>query len=205
MTETDLKPRARRHAQTQEAILDAARHLIRERGVDGLSMRAIADRIDYSAAGLYEYFESKEAIIGAVCAQGHQRLTAAMSRVDPALPAEEYLVGIGLAYIGFALRDPDYFNLMFSALSSSTAAGRMEEDSSYLYLLRAVRRGIEEEVFITQEGYDEQTIIYHAWVLVHGIATLRTTVFREDAAGLDQADQAVLRAFVRGLSHARPV
>ena len=51
------------YARTQQAILDAARAIIHEQGPDKLSMRAIADRIDYSPAGLYEYYGSKEEII----------------------------------------------------------------------------------------------------------------------------------------------
>jgi AcrR family transcriptional regulator len=202
MTADTLKPRERRHAQTRQAILDAARQLILEQGTDGLSMRAIAERIDYSAAGLYEYFDSKEAIVEAVCDQGHQRLTAAMAAVDPALPADAYMVGIGRAYIRFALQYPDYFNLMFTSLSGQTASGMMDEDSSYLYLLKGVERGIDSDVFAVHEGYGPQEIVYHAWALVHGIATLRTTVFRVIPAELDQADEAVLWAFMRGLKQA---
>ena len=59
-------PRTKRHLRTKQAILDAARQIIAEEGPAALSMRALADRIDYSAAGLYEYFGSKEEIIAAV-------------------------------------------------------------------------------------------------------------------------------------------
>jgi AcrR family transcriptional regulator len=52
----ELTPRQRRHLRTKDAILDAARQIIAEEGADNLSMRGIAERIDYSAAGLYEYF-----------------------------------------------------------------------------------------------------------------------------------------------------
>ncbi|MCB0105373.1 MAG: TetR family transcriptional regulator, partial [Caldilineaceae bacterium] len=50
MDET-LTPRERRALRTREAILDAARKIISKDGVDGLSMRNIADAIDYSPAG----------------------------------------------------------------------------------------------------------------------------------------------------------
>ncbi|NJN55580.1 MAG: helix-turn-helix transcriptional regulator, partial [Anaerolineae bacterium] len=56
----ELTPRERRHLRTKDAILDAARLIIKEQGADALSIRAIAEQIDYSPAGLYEYFGSKE-------------------------------------------------------------------------------------------------------------------------------------------------
>ena len=63
MTEA-LTPRQRRHLRTKDAILDAARQIIATEGAEKLSMRAIAKRIDYSPAGLYEYFGSKDVLTG---------------------------------------------------------------------------------------------------------------------------------------------
>ena len=70
-----LSPRAKRHQRTRDAILEAARHIVHEDGIGGLSMREIARRIEYSPAGLYEYFGSKEEIIDAICEEGFRRLT----------------------------------------------------------------------------------------------------------------------------------
>ena len=50
--------RRKRHIRTKQAILDAALEIISEDGPNALSMRNLADRIDYSAAGIYEYFAS---------------------------------------------------------------------------------------------------------------------------------------------------
>jgi AcrR family transcriptional regulator len=110
----DLSPRERRQLRTSQAILDAAREIIQQEGVDALSMRAIADRIDYSAATLYEYYGGKDEIIQAVCRQGHQLLRERMALVDVSLPVREYVVEIGLVYIRFAVDNPDYFRLMFT-------------------------------------------------------------------------------------------
>ena len=91
MTE-ELSPRERRHQRTQQAILDAALEIIHEKGVDGLSIRAIADKIDYSPAGLYEYYGSKEEIIAALCMQGLERFGRHLASVDRSLPTEEYMI-----------------------------------------------------------------------------------------------------------------
>ncbi len=71
----------RRHVRTKQAILDAALEIVIQNGPAALSMRSLAERIDYSPAGLYEYFSSKEEIISAVCDEGQRMLYAAWTLV----------------------------------------------------------------------------------------------------------------------------
>jgi AcrR family transcriptional regulator len=175
-------PRERRHEKTRQAILDAARKIIASQGTEALSMRAIAQHIDYSPAGLYEYFDSKEEIVGAVCDQGHRRLTEYMLRADPDLPPDELLLQLGLAYIDFAERNPDFFLLMFTSSNTGVISGAdaqemldgmHKEGSSFPLLLRAMQRGVDEGVFKLQEGSGVLEMAFTAWAMVHGIAMLR--------------------------------
>ena len=103
------KPRERRQERTRQAIINSALHLIREKGPNELSLREVARRIDYSPAGLYEYFDSKEDLVQAVCSEAEGRLRDALQSVDPTLETVEYLVELGLAYIRFA-RPPKQFH-----------------------------------------------------------------------------------------------
>lgn len=205
----DLSPRERRHARTQQAILDAARAIIHEQGPDKLSMRAIADRIDYSPAGLYEYYGSKEEIIAAVCEQGHLRLKAYLAAVDSSLPVSEYLVELGMAYIRFAVQHPDYFLLMFThpiegrepqdRAPRFPSAEMMSEWSSFPILMRGVQRGLEEGNIRATPGYGQAEIAYSLWALVHGIAMLRITNLRGYDTPFDEIDRIALARFNRGL------
>ena len=201
-------PRTKRHLRTKQAILDAAREIIAEEGPAALSMRALADRIDYSAAGLYEYFGSKEEIIAAVSDEGHRFLFEAMSQADAALPPVDYLYEIGQAYIRFALEHPDYFLMMFTVASPPDMAGLPEdvvkavmlgEGSAYGVLLHAIQRGIDESVFPVRPGFGLDEMAYAAWTLVHGMAMLRITALRGYPADLNASDHQVLLNFMRGL------
>ena len=58
--------RERRQERTRDEILSAALELVIEHGMDKLQMRQIADRVDYSIGGLYEYFSGKDEIIAAI-------------------------------------------------------------------------------------------------------------------------------------------
>ena len=200
--------RTKRHLRTKQAILEAAREIIAEDGPAALSMRALADRIDYSAAGLYEYFGSKEEIIAAVCDQGQRYLFEAMSQVDPALPPVEHLYGIGKAYIHFALEHPDYFLLMFTVAPPPDIASippemvqhmMHGEGTAYGLLLQAIQRGIDLGAFPVRPGFGLDQMGYAAWSLVHGTAMLRITALRGYPADLNSADHQVLLNFMRGL------
>ena len=198
------QPRERRFQRTKQAILDAALAIIREEGPAALSMRALADRIDYSAAGLYEYFGGKDAIIAEVCAQGQARLASHMEQADANLPVVDYLYEIGAAYIRFALENPDHFLLMFTAAPGSpdgdlSPQKLLEGDSSFHILLSAIRRGIEEGVFPVRPGFGLMEMAYAAWATVHGIAMLRVTSLRGYPLDFEAADRETLRSFARGL------
>jgi AcrR family transcriptional regulator len=193
-------PRQRRHKKTRLAILDAARRIIAQQGIQGLSMREIASQIDYSPAGLYEYFDSKEEIIQTLSAEGHQRLSAYIRQVDENLPPVDYLAAIGLAYIDFALNNPEHYLLMFTNVPSKTQLEDMlSQDSSFLILLQAIQRGIDAGVFRTRPGFGLHEMAYAAWSLVHGIAMLRITYLEEFKLDFAVADREAVWAFNRGL------
>lgn len=213
----NLTPRERRALRTREAILDAARQIISKEGVDALSIRGIADAIDYSPAGLYEYFGSKEEIIMAVVNQGFDRFTQALGGVDVALPPTEYLRQVGLAYIDFAVHNPDFFLLMFTTAplsdfykegrkeicDATSAVALLKDDPSFGILYRAVKRCADEGSF---QADTEEAIFgfaLTAWSHIHGVAMLRVTYFRNIPADLTQLDNMGLDMLFSGLTAKR--
>ena len=201
-------PRERRHEKTRQAILDAARKIIASQGTEALSMRAIAQHIDYSPAGLYEYFDSKEEIVGAVCEQGHRRLTEFMLRADPDLPPDELLLQLGLAYIDFAVRNPDFFLLMFTSPNTGVAPGSSQQEmteamhkdgSSFPLLLHAIQRGVDQGVFKPKPRYGVFEMAFTAWAMVHGIAMLRIGNLRHFPGDFGAMEHEALRRIGAGL------
>ena len=97
----DTTPRERRAERTRKAILDTAMQLIVEKGPDKLSLREVARRIDYSPAGLYEYFGSKDELVEAACSEADRRLGLYLNAADPVhrvvIVADNITVKVGLA------------------------------------------------------------------------------------------------------------
>jgi AcrR family transcriptional regulator len=194
--------RERRQEKTREAILQEARRLISANGVESFSLRELARQVDYSPAALYEYFSSKEEIIHAVCLEGHKRLAAALQAVPLELHPADHLTQIGLAYIDFATRNPDYYLLMFTVrtLSGAIITGMTEEQSAYRVLLDSLQRGLDAGLFKTRPRFGLQEMAYTAWSLVHGISMLRITYLDQTAADWPAVDRQALHAFGRGLA-----
>ena len=108
------KERQDRERQAVTAsILSAARDLFVAEGYQSVSIRKIAERIEYSPAAIYSYFASKDDIFLALAEEGFHRLDArvrgAMKTGDPL----ENVRGCWWAFYEFSQEEPAYFELMF--------------------------------------------------------------------------------------------
>ncbi|MFN8456881.1 MAG: TetR/AcrR family transcriptional regulator [Anaerolineae bacterium] len=197
---TDTSPRQRRHNKTKESILQAARELIAEKGIDGLSLRALAHRIDYSPSGLYEYFHSKDELVTAVCAEGMERLNDYLTSVPADLPPTERLFKMGLAYLDFARQNPEHFRLIFTDIVAPATAFDEPpiEGDPYQTLLQAVQDAIETGAINLQPGYHLHEIAYTLWALVHGMAMLEQTHLRYVQTDFDTIHRHALEIFAAG-------
>jgi AcrR family transcriptional regulator len=199
MANPALSARERRQQKTRQAILDAAWRVIEEEGPEELSMRGLAERIDYSPSGLYEYFDSKEQIIQAVCGEGHMRLFEAMRAVDENLPPEQYLVQIGQKYVDFAAANRELFQLMFASVPAEPPSPSvLTKRSSYLVLQNGIQRGINQGVFKSRDDFSLQEMSFAAWSMVHGISMLRIYM-KEPTQSFEHFRHQALLAIVRGL------
>ncbi|MCO5148334.1 MAG: TetR/AcrR family transcriptional regulator [Aquamicrobium sp.] len=95
-------------------ILDAARQVFAEEGLDGASLRAIAVRAGYTPAALYFHFESKEAMYAEVLRASLESLGAAVDRaVSRTRAPQETLKAAAMAFFGFYAQNPRDLDLGF--------------------------------------------------------------------------------------------
>jgi AcrR family transcriptional regulator len=115
--------RERERAAARAAILSAARDLARREGWDAVTMRRLADEIEYSANFAYRYFAGRDDILLALVRDGFARLREAMATAGQqpipasagtASAAEAAVRRAGHAYLDFALTEPDLYQLMYS-------------------------------------------------------------------------------------------
>lgn len=205
---TSTTPRERRQERTRQAIIATALKLLVEKGPHKLSLREIARRIDYSPAGLYEYFDSKDDLIQAVCAEADERLGNALRAVDKSLPADEYLVELGLAYIRFARNNPEHFTFLFTRqeVEQPDEPINLEDidpQDSFLILYNGVQRAIDAGVILGGEGYGPLEVSYSLWALVHGVATLQAHHLQKFPLDFGSTDRRALQVYLQGLGQQR--
>lgn len=172
--------RERGRQEMRSAILDAAGRIVAAEGVDGLTIRAVAQAVGYSAGALYEYFDSKEAILAALYFEGADGLGSYCERAVDALPegatAIEALAALGQAYRSYALAHPELYRLVFGSFKKPPAPletrCEVEGHGGFDLLMRIAEQGVAEG---SMAGLPLPVIASAAWSIVHGFVSLELT------------------------------
>lgn len=169
--------KVREKTERRQAILDAAQRLFNEEGFEKVSMRNIAEAIEYSPATIYLYFKDKNELLFALQNQAFGQLAQAFESVFMIEHPAERLRAVGHKYLEFAFEHPELFELMFimtgpmeavEACGETThwASGRAAFDR----VVQVMQQGIDAGVFTRTK--DAETAALMAWSQVHGLATL---------------------------------
>jgi AcrR family transcriptional regulator len=175
---TEILPHERRQQKTREAILSTALELIVEKGPEGISLREIARRIDYSPAGLYEYFDGKDEIIQAACSEADGRLRAYLEAVSADdLSPEDYLLELGNAYLNFARQNPEHYKFLFTYRDFEPEIELPQDyqippDDTFMIIYNAVQSAIDAGAIHAKPGFQAMEISFSLWALGHGLASL---------------------------------
>ena len=188
-----MADKASRHQHMREKILAAAKSLSLEDGFENISLRAIARRMEYSPAGLYEYFSGKDAIIDGLCEETDKEMAAHMKRAVQSSD-EHPLVALGAAYVQYALEHADSFQLLYQRELLDQSPGKAKE-----VFREAVTDCIDTGEFLPAFDFDEDEISHSVWSVAHGLSTLALT--RGVHASPDSLDthKQVLRRLITGL------
>jgi len=191
------------------SILDAARTLFVERGIDAVSMREIAKKINYSATTLYHHFADKEALLQAVCDEDFLKLASGINQIMQLPDLIERIRALGNGYAMFALQHPNHYRLMFMTPRApcnleitSIQQGNTEQDA-YAQLKLVVKEAFEAGLF-RPELTNYELIAQTVWAGVHGVCSLQIALGQEGwiqwadvQARLDLMQRTVLQGLLR--------
>jgi AcrR family transcriptional regulator len=160
--------REREREATRQAILEAALMIAAQEGWQAVTMRRVAERIEYSPSALYKYFEDKEAILETLLVQGFARLLeelrqAAAEEEDP----EERLLRIASAYWSFVWRNQTLYELMFSL---HQGLHDIKEAKATFALVRSALASWSEAHAVALRDLDDAVDIL--WATLHGLVSL---------------------------------
>ena len=174
--------------------------IVVQSGVEALSMREIAGRIDYSPSGLYEYFSSKEEIIEELVNEGFARLTARMEHGIHGETALLRLQEAGKVYMQFALQEPQLYLMMFNHRPlSSFPFSEIEQNTAYAKLVQIFQDGFLGGEFRSASGAGSRELAYTGWSLMHGLSMLRLTLMSCVTEDIDSMHERAFQAFVEQL------
>ena len=96
-----IERREREREEVRRKILTAARDLFATEGYERVTMRRIADAIEYSATTIYNHFEDKDDLVHALCQEDFTRLFQHLQETPPPADPVEAVRQLGLAYARF--------------------------------------------------------------------------------------------------------
>ena len=100
------------YTMSRDRIFEAAKAVVAEAGLAGLTIRKVAQRADMSAMALYRHFADKDALVDALMADGFAAWEDALRSIDAEDPIE-WLEAVSEAFLSFALNEPHRFDAAF--------------------------------------------------------------------------------------------
>ncbi|MEZ0539650.1 TetR/AcrR family transcriptional regulator [Fibrella arboris] len=168
-----LERRLRQKEEVKTSILQAAWQLVLEEGWQALSIRKIADAIEYSVPVIYSHFENKEAILLEFTKDGFRLLTEAILKEKATEQvASKQLDAIARAYWHFAFEHKEYYQLMFGvgipACDMVSQVAEMKEFSDTL--ISVIEQAIQES---NQPQVNAFLKFHTYWSILHGLVSIQ--------------------------------
>jgi AcrR family transcriptional regulator len=181
--------------ETRVNILDAALDIVKEEGWQALSMRKIADKIEYTAPIIYEYFANKEAILLELTRKGYLKLAKELQEAKDAhyTPAGQ-LEAMWLTYWNFAFANKELYQGMFGITTSCCEMVNKLPEAELPWDIISASIG----QLMKIDDMDSEIICtkyYTFWSVVHGLVSINLL----NRGNTDDINRQVLRDAITGI------
>ena len=198
--------RARQKQLLRQEILDAARELLVREGYEALSMRKVAERIDYSPTAIYLHFKDKQELVFSLCEETFARLVKELDTLEREYPDPLVRLRKGLErYIQFGLNNPNHYIPTFvlpppDDVKALKIADIHDPQSMGMRALANLRDTIAAGVKAKKlRKMDPDVAARAAWAAIHGITSLLITYPAFPWGDRDAVIKGVLDALIDGL------
>lgn len=208
--ETQLGVKERKLRQKKflrQEILDAASELFVKEGYENVSMRRIADKIEYSPTTIYLYFHDKAELLEQVCQETFSRLTQHLRVIleQPGDPLERLRRGL-IAYVHFGLENPHHYRatFMMPIPDSFDKAKYAMPDSPGLQAFDFLRRCVFDCISSGKlHPRDPELASQTLWCGAHGVTSLLITHSMFPWVGKEQVIESVVDTVIAGVAKAK--
>jgi len=167
--------RERDKEDVRRKILEAAHDLFEAHGYENVTMRAVADAIEYSPTTIYNHFANKDALVEAVCFADFEQLSAAMNEAPLPRHPIDRIRALGRGYAAFGIANPNHYRFMFMTPGDWKNHANDEDGPparSYAVLRDAVEEAMEQGFFRKE---DVDLVSQVLWSGIHGVVALLIT------------------------------
>ena len=155
---------------------------VAKEGYEAVSMRRIAEAIEYSATAIYVYFADKDALIRELCREDFGALAGVFRELAAITDPVERVCRVGEAYVDFGTKYPNHYRLMFMTAKpmqeldeTDRAIHGQPDQDAYAFLRQAVREAIEQGRLRPGIKSDADLITQTLWAAVHGVVGIQLT------------------------------
>ncbi len=177
------------HGDLHSALIDAASIRLEKFGIEGLSLRKLAEDVGVSRTAPYHHFKDKNALLSAIAARGFEQWHKIAVSIfeDNVLPAEQRFKQFIYAYIRFATEQPQIYELMFGQTlwgkGKATEPLRDVAYPSFQYQVKMTR--LWQESGLLPEDQEALRLAQVTWGTLHGIARLIIDGIYADASHIE--------------------
>lgn len=180
-------------------ILDASWDIVQKQGWQALSMRRLAEAIEYSAPVIYSHFSGKEAIQEEFARRGFRLLNEALSEaIKGVVGPEAQITALAAAYFHFGVTHRPYYELMYGlGMPSCEKVREIPELSTFTGILLEPIEALVARASLPET--DAITKMRSLWSMLHGLVSIRLMDFH---AGKDTSREVLgdlVTFFVRGI------
>lgn len=192
--------RIRERESLRQEILDAARELFVEEGYESVSMRRIAEKIEYSPTTIYLYFQDKAALLNSICAETFELLIKRLEKIQQGITDPIRSLKAGLhQYILFGLENPQHYRVTFMAPYMHPPEKSADAQSAGFRAFGILRERVSNCVDAGKfRAVDVEAASQALWAGVHGVTSLLIAKEGFPFVERNKLISTVVDTFVRG-------
>ena len=192
------------HGDLRITLLNAANVLLKETGIEGLSLRKLADKVGVSRTAPYHHFKDKNQLLCAIAEKGFvqwQQDAANIFNQTELSPKEKYRQFFH-GYISYAADNPELYDLMFGRTiwkqNSATSELRNAAYPSFHHQVKMTKKW--QEQGLMPSGEDTLRLSQVTWGTMHGIARLLIDGIYADRSHIDEMCDCAVNLFTQQIT-----
>lgn len=191
--------KVREKKAVRSLILKASWSIVQREGWQALSMRKLADAIEYSPPVIYSHFDGKDALLREFVRQGFRQLNQVLMAVSSKLSEPECRIeGLAEGYLRFALSHRQCYELMYGL--GMPACDTIQTVPELMALTAILREPV--ELMMGGRSAPEENIRMKTrafWSMLHGLVSIHLMNFRAEEETSVEVLRDLVRSFIKGI------